>query len=153
MLSVKDFNPFYHTEVGQYQQHEFKLELLPEADKSLEEMVEELPSEIEVFSFPFDDDLFIPIKVREHQMPSEEVVSKEIASTGRFHFIVGCFSDRQNAENLVIKLKSIGLSAIIAGEVNGLTRVSAGRVNSETELQELMNKVTSLGYSGWVLKN
>lgn len=156
MLSIKDFNPFYHSADGKYNSHELKLEELPAADKSLEEMVAELPSDIEVLSFPFDDDMYIPVKVKENvntnsDNPSDHTI--DAVSYGNVHFIVGCFGNTTNAENLVKKLSAIGFNAAIAGEVNGLTRVSAGSAQSEVALQEIIRKAQSLGYSGWVLKN
>lgn len=156
MLSIKDFNPFYHSTEGKYNSHELKLQELPVADKSLEEMVAELPSDIEVLSFPFDDDMYIPVKVKEatntNSDDSSIGASKDI-TTGNVHLIVGCFGNTTNAENLVKKLSSIGFNASIAGEVNGLTRVSAGSAQSEAALQDLIRKAQSLGYAGWVLKN
>jgi hypothetical protein len=155
MLSVKDFNPFYHSAEGKYQTHQWNLGELPKMDRSLEEMVAELPSDIEVLSFPFDDDMYIPIKVRERVASgsAEPTASDDIQASGNFHFIVGCFGNTTNAENLVKKLSSVGLNASIAGEVNGLTRVSAGNAQSEGALQEVVRKTQALGYTGWVLKN
>jgi hypothetical protein len=157
MISIKDFNPFYTSVEGVYTSNTLKLEELPIPDKSLDEMVNELPSDIEVLSFPFDDDMYIPIKVREKStetnitdIPNE---SPQIGSSSSFHFIVGCFGNSTNAENLVKKLSDMGLDAKIAGEVNGLTRVSAGSASSESALQEVVRKAQSLGFSGWVLKN
>jgi hypothetical protein len=156
MLSIKDFNPFYHSADGKYNSHELKLEELPAADKSLEEMVAELPSDIEVLSFPFDDDMYIPVKVKERVNNNSDFSSAgsdDANTNGNVHFIVGCFGNTTNAENLVKKLSEIGFNAAIAGEVNGLTRVSAGNAQSEADLQEIIRKAQSLGYTGWVLKN
>lgn len=156
MLSIKDFNPFYHSAEGKYNSNELKLEELPAEDNSLEEMVAELPSDINVLSFPFDDDMYIPVKVKENQNENSDDLtsgSTDAVSFGNVHFIVGCFGNTTNAENLVKKLSAIGFNATIAGEVNGLTRVSAGSAQSEIALQEIIRKAQSLGYTGWVLKN
>lgn len=154
MLSIKDFNPFYHSVEGKYESKELTLKDLPTADKSLEEMVDELPSDIEVLSFPFDDDMYVPIRVREMNVTSDSdrMISNPAVSES-FYFIVGCFGNTSNAENLVKKLSASGLNASLAGEVNGLTRVSAGSAHSEAALQEIVRKAQSLGYTGWVLKN
>jgi cell division protein FtsN len=48
-------------------------------------------------------------------------------------------------------LVSEGFSAFIVDEVNGLSRVSIGNVNSKAEAQELSSKAKSLGYTGWIL--
>lgn len=155
MLSVKDFNPFYHSAEGKYDSKQLKLSQLPEKEQSLEEMVAELPSDITVLSFPFDDDMYIPVKVKDAaDVPSSsENVTSNDSFTGSFHFIVGCFGNNSNAENLVKKLNSEGFKAGIVGEVNGLTRVSAGSAGNETAIQEVMKQAQSLGYTGWVLKN
>jgi len=156
MLSIKDFNPFYNSAEGKYSEQIFIVEKKEAPEETLEEMVSKLPSDVEVFSYPFDGDLYIPVKI--HGEPtiviSEPIDATEIAvstPTGNYNIIVGCFGNSNNAKNLVEKLKSEGFSAFIVDEVNGLSRVSIGNVNSTNAAIELSSKAKSLGYSGWVL--
>ena len=68
------------------------------------------------------------------------------------HYIVGCFSDKTNADNLVLKLKSSGLMAKIVDNHNGLHRVSAGGAITTEGLNSIKMTANSLGLSGWILK-
>jgi hypothetical protein len=155
MLSIKDFNPFYNSAEGKYAQQRFEFVKDEAPAETLEEMVSKLPSDVAVFSYPFDADLYIPVKI--HGESTIEVTAVEPVETivikpeGNFNIIVGCFGDANNAKNLVSKLVSEGFSAFIVDEVNGLSRVSIGNVNSNAEAQELSSKAKSLGYTGWIL--
>lgn len=155
MISFKDFNPFYKSGKAVYSQKEWDVTGFPEAEQTLEEMLADLPEDVSVYSYPFADDLYIPLRVRENTSEEPKVeVSAPISSDqrGAFSYIVGCFGDRKNAENLVAKLRSEGFSASIAGEAAGLSRVSAGSSSTESEMNELIAKAKSMGYTGWVLK-
>ena len=68
------------------------------------------------------------------------------------HLIIGCFGNKENATNLVSKLKSEGMNAIIVDISGGLHRVSAGAAISDESLQSIRTKAEGLGYQGWVLK-
>jgi hypothetical protein len=155
MLSIKDFNPFYNSAEGKYAQQRFEVVQDETPLETLEEMVSKLPADVAVFSYPFDADLYIPVKIYGESInevtvvePVETIVTKP---AGNFNIIVGCFGDINNAKNLVSKLVSEGFSAFIVDEVNGLSRVSIGNVNSNAEAQELSSKAKSLGYTGWIL--
>jgi hypothetical protein len=155
MISIKDFNPFYHSSDGVYETKELKLEQLPDHGTTLEESVQQLPADVDVYSFQFDEDTYMPVKVRTQpeNTPSPE---GEKSSTGTFtagmHYIVGCFGSETNAVNLVNKLRANGLDAQIVGMANGLSRVSAGSAFSEEAMQQLVARTKSLGFEGWVLK-
>ena len=155
MLSIKDFNPFYNSAEGKYSQQRFEVVQDEAPAETLEEMVSKLPSDVAVFSYPFDADLYIPVKIYGESTNEETVVDPlETIVTkpaGNFNIIVGCFGDANNAKNLVSKLVSEGFSAFIVDEVNGLSRVSIGNVNSNAEAQELSSKAKSIGYTGWIL--
>ena len=68
------------------------------------------------------------------------------------NFIVGCFSDKTNATNMVLKLKNAGLDARILDLNNGLHRVTAGSAVSVESLQSIKSQVEGLGLVGWTLK-
>ena len=68
------------------------------------------------------------------------------------NYIVGCFASKENADNLVAKLKANGLPAFIVDEYHGLHRVSAGAALSLEKLAEIREEAESLGFTGWILK-
>lgn len=156
MLSIKDFNPFYNSAEGTYSKFILEVDKKEAPEETLEEMVSKLPADVEVFSYPFDGDIYIPIKIHEDSpivSNEPEIVTEVVEATpkGNYNIIVGCFGDTNNAKNLVEKLKSEGFNAFIVDEVNGLSRVSIGNVNSNNAAIELSSKAKSLGYSGWIL--
>jgi hypothetical protein len=156
MISVKDFNPFYHSEEGIYeQQDQLKIGTV-KAEKTLEEQVADLPEDVEVFSYKFDSDLYIPVGVPKHSTVisvQENETAAEIDQTfASFQYIVGCFGSESNANNLVANLKAQGIDAFIYDESNGLKRISAGGATSEAALQDLITEVKAKGFDGWVLK-
>jgi cell division septation protein DedD len=72
--------------------------------------------------------------------------------TAAFDFVVGCFSNLQNAQNLVLKLKRDGFAARLIQ--NGpLTKVSAGAAQNLSELQQIQQQAAARGLQGWVLNN
>lgn len=161
MLSIMDFNPFYKSEAGVYTQVSNDLKGLDPSDESIEETVSRIPEDVEVFSYSFDDDLYIPVRIKSQKTHDNAnadghqgvtTATSSVTNHGKFKVIVGCFGDASNAENLVKKLRSEGFDASIAGVAGGLTRVSAGTADSQEQLQALNALVATKGYSGWVLK-
>ena len=76
----------------------------------------------------------------------------EVTAPAAYDFIVGCFSNLQNAQNLQLKLKRDGFAARLIQ--NGpLTKVSAGAAQNLSELQQLQQQAAARGLQGWVLNN
>jgi len=158
VISLQDFNPF-----KQKIQETYIAPTLISTDKikeatteKLSDKVEELSVDIDVYTYKFDEDFFVPVKVKSKSQAPEKTqasnTSNEVISIEAVHLIVGCFSDKGNAENLVEKLKSQGLMAKIVDVQNGLHRVSAGGAISVEGLNDIKMKATNLGLSGWILK-
>ncbi len=157
IVSFQDFNPFYKVEQFVYQQEEdnflFTLEKEP---NSIKEEIEGLPKEISVYSFKYDEDLFIPVAIeKESTVESNSVQEAKDShnfSPESMNYIVGCFSHKTNADNLVTKLRNQGLASRIVDFNNGLYRVSAGSAISIEELNKIKLSANSLGLKGWTLK-
>ena len=159
MISFQDFNPFHKTELVQYQKESSNLIIKESESKStLSEQVEELPQDVTVYSYKYDDELYIPVHVNEkiEEVESQEIVptisSQESFSAQEMNYIVGCFGDKTNAVNLVEKLNSEGLDARIVDFNNGLHRVSAGSAISMEQINQIKSSVNALGLKGWTLK-
>lgn len=158
VISLRDFNPFKQKIQKKYQAPTQILtkEVKVENQQSLSDKIDELSNEVDVYTYKFDEDFFVPVKVKspELEKQSDEVSnnSDENFSVENVHYIVGCFSDKTNADNLVQKLKSQGLMAKIVDIHNGLHRVSAGGAVSVEGLNNIKMTTTSLGLSGWILK-
>ncbi len=157
MLSIKDFNPFYKSQEGTYEKEELDKLEKRETYTSLEESVANLPSDVTVYSYQYDEDLYIPVRLPATSNGSAqelETVSLPNADQSALacQFIVGCFGREENANNLVSALKTEGIDAYVYDESNGLKRISAGGSATEAGLQTLISNVEAKGFDGWVLK-
>jgi hypothetical protein len=157
MISVKDFNPFYKSQEGTYVKNVLENPVKKQAYTTLEESISQLPSDVTVYSFEFDEDLYIPVRIdrgsntTEETVPVEAPLSADQTDLG-YQFIVGCFGSDENANNLVAVLKAQGIDAYIYDESNGLKRISAGGSDSEAGLQSLIQETRAKGFNGWILK-
>jgi cell division protein FtsN len=89
------------------------------------------------------------------QIPAEKSMAPTptpLATAAAYDFIVGCFSNLQNAQTLQLKLQRDGFAARLIQ--NGpLTKVSAGAAQNLTELQQIQQQAAARGLQGWVLNN
>lgn len=160
MISLKDFNPFYHSQEGIYKRTTLSLEVTKEEYISLEQQLEGLAEDVQVYSYQYDEDLYIPIRIdrdaapMNQPQPQEEKTPEPVQQTsGGFDFIVGCFGSQENADKLVENLRSKGFEAYVVDVKNGLRRISAGNVGSKSQLQSLIENAKSQGFDGWVLNH
>jgi hypothetical protein len=157
VISMHDFNPFKQ----KVQEHftfpsSIKTEENTEIKREeLASKINELSSDAAAYSYKFDEDLFVPVKVNSNATFDKEerptISVEEPVSVNTKHYIVGCFSDKNNAENLVVNLKASGLMAKIVDKNNGLYRVSAGGAMSTEGLNDIKMSANSLGLAGWTL--
>lgn len=153
VISIRDFNPFYQQEEGSYQSTLPEEIIIGEKQITLEDEITDLPEELDVYTYAYDDDFTIPVEItasgEEVAAPDESIPAIQANS---MHFIVGCFADMENATNLVSKLRSEGFDAQIVDVKNGLHRVSAGGALSIELLNTVRTTASSAGYQGWILK-
>ncbi len=171
VLSIRDFNTFYKAEEGSYIKSNFihsKLE--KDIDKSLEEQTKVLPSDVFVYSYSFDGEP-IHVRLKENttgqpeyspeitESPIVDVSQKievvnrpkiAVSKSGSFHFIVGSFSNEENAKAVIDELKSKGFEAYLV-EDKGLFKVSSGNTSTSKEMKSISEKSKASGYSGWTL--
>jgi len=160
MISFKDFNPFNKTAQATYSMDKLKIATKRNSTPvSLNEQLEAIQNEYSTYQYNFSDDLFLTVKISESvsEQPigiekRETVSTAKISSKNGYNYIVGCFSNQENAKNLVSKLNSEGLNALIVDVKNGLHRVSAGTTASQDEFAKIISIAESKGYQGWVLK-
>lgn len=165
LISFHDFNPFKKQEQAKYNKHSVKhlIPLQKEHSLTLKEQLESIESNEDTYSYNLSDETYILVKVdksspdiavstaddQRNEISSSTVVP---TSSKALNYIVGCFSEDSNAENLVKELQSKGFNASIKDVSGGLTRVTIGSANSQGELNELISKATAAGFNGWVLK-
>lgn len=151
IISFNDFNPFHSSSDGSYEKKELTKEIsVLKTDKSsLEDEIEKLDANKKNYPYKFDDDTYIQVEIPENieGVPG----NTETFTANGMNYIVGCFGEITNAENLVAKLKANGLEGRIYDTKNGLHRVTAGSALSIDSYQEIKAQADGLGLSGWKL--
>jgi hypothetical protein len=154
VISINDFNPFKKRGEARFQPSKIKeIQVLPKSEAPLTEKIEEISTNVDVYTYKFDEDFFVPVAIKEPKTLNEPNGPQENFEVENVHYIVGCFASKENANNLVERLKTVGLEARIVDVHNGLHRVSAGGAISEEGLQHIKMTASSISLSGWVLKN
>lgn len=165
VISYKDFNPFHQTSKGVYAERELSGEWVSTENirGTLDDELVAVEGTAEVYPFKFTEDTYIQVALTANDTetvetpenidsePDVELVQESFEANAN-HYIVGCFGNKTNADNLVAKLKANGMDARIVDFHNGLHRVSAGGAVSEEAYQTIKLKADSLGLSGWRLK-
>jgi cell division septation protein DedD len=165
VLSIYDFNPFRVQNEAKYERPSNVADqiVLPlDKEATLEEKIESLPADVSVYTYKYDDELYIPVALLDDTGLTEKEANNNTTAPieeyesnfepNAMHYIVGCFGVKTNATNFVAKLRSEGLDAKIVDVENGLHRVAAGSAISLEELNKIKADVSSLGHSGWTLK-
>jgi hypothetical protein len=178
LVTFRDFNPASPQQKGNYNPKTIDFSLpIVEQRESIETMSNNLSLEVDVFAFYYQNDIIIPVRIREEikeelikettnkptgvvpspkkfvVKPIESETKKEpLLVSSNKHLIVGCFSTVDNANKLVTKLKSKGFDAYIVDEVNGLHRVSALNSSNDSSLLSTTKRLNALQISTWILK-
>ncbi len=169
VVSLSDFNPFHSSKPGTY--------TLPETNYSFpkresKKQLQNLPHNVETFSYEMDEDTYVPVSLKnkalaeqvvneETEVKQPEVVvepPKKVVEQPKVNpapttpkggqIIVGSYSDKKNAEDLIKLLESNGMTGQII-ERDGKIRVTAGNASQFSQLEP---KLKALGISPWVLK-
>jgi len=157
LISYKDFNPFYKKEIGDYSQQKMATQQNEVLEKNVFESQIITSKNHRVGLYKFDEGINIPIRIEEKKIVKEildfkiENFQNKISSTISFEYIIGCFSNKNNALALITKLKKEGFSAKNAGG-SPLVRVSIGSAESDLQMQTIIQKANEKGYKGWILK-
>lgn len=157
IISFNDFNPFHESSEALYIKKEFKKDLTIEKleKETLEDEISDLDPDKKNYTYQFDTETYIDVDLPESEtsITVEPVVENQNNfDVQKMNYIVGCFGDKANADNLVAKLNSNGLNARIYDNKNGLHRVTAGSAISIDAYYEIKSKADSMGLSGWKLK-
>lgn len=158
MISVHDFNPFHEYSKAKYNPttKPFKITEKQRIDNSLQENIETLPSDVNSYTFKYDEDCYINVKLSSNSDAKEKFNSAEqnktVVQVNSLQYIVGCFNDKTNAENLVDQLNRKGFDARIYDIKNGLHRITAGSALSEEAMTDIVAKANAMSINGWILK-
>ncbi|MNU76594.1 hypothetical protein D3C71_661500 [compost metagenome] len=169
VISLSDFNPFHSGKPGTYKAPESNYRF---SERKSKKQLENLPKNVETFSYEMDEDTYVPVSlkkkkttiaskeenpvekanpapIKETSKPIEPVKTPVVASASSGgQIIVGSYSSKKNAEELIQLLSSNGISGQIV-EKDGKIRVTAG---SAAQFKQLEPKLKSLGIAPWILK-
>lgn len=157
LISYKDFNPFYKKELGAYSQQKITTQQYEVLEKNIFENQITTSKNHRIGLYKFDEGINIPIRIEEKKIVKEildikiKTIQNKILSTNAFEYIIGCFSNKNNALALISKLKKEGFNAQLAGG-SPLVRVSIGSADSDLQMQTIIQKANEKGYKGWILK-
>jgi len=153
LFSTSDFNPLHQQVRPAYKKASLRLRSsLPKSTSNLDFKLEESPR-LETYEWQ-------PGYAFRVQIPAAPTATSTSTSTAptaatadaAYDYIVGCFSNLQNAQNLQRKLQRDGFGARLIQ--NGpLTKVSAGAAQNLTELQQIQQQAAARGLQCWVLNN
>ena len=170
VISLSDFNPFHSNKPGTYVAPETNYNFPKSESKK---QLQNLPKNVETFSYEMDEDTYVPVSLKKQkkqpvvEQAKPEILQAEVLETPKKkveqpktypvasvvipkggQIIVGSYSDKKNAEDLIKLLESKGMTGQIM-EKDGKIRVTAGNASQYAELEP---KLKALGISPWVLK-
>lgn len=157
VISLRDFNPFKERVEAKYtgSKNPIVVETF-EQESALDETLESIPEDVAVGSFKLSESKYLLVDLSEdmevQQIDVNEESPEEVIEPQPLNYIVGCFSQKSNADNLVQTLKEQGFDAYEVDFHNGLHRISAGGAMSEEALNSIVSKAKASGYQGWILK-
>lgn len=163
LISHRDFNPFYKQQKGSYKKAALALTNESQA-KTFEQKLTQEPDSY-FANFQLDSNLAFTVKM-ERKLESDPIPENESRSKSEqinlqseysvevknYEYVLGCFANSSNAENLFLKLKAFGFE-VKKSLAGNLIRVSVGATNEIDSLQETISKANNLGFVGWVFKN
>ena len=154
LISYKDFNPFYKKELGAYSQQKIAIQENTLEEKNIFEVQILTSRNHRIGLYKFDEETNIPIRIEAKKIVKEILdvkIENKTSYTNSFEYIIGCFSNKNNALTLISKLKQEGFAAQLAGG-SPLVRVSIGGADSDLQIQTIIQKANEKGYKGWILK-
>ncbi len=166
IISLSDFDPSYEFTNGQYDLEVMSTKRQEVAPiQTIDERIKGLPSQVEVYYYPYDDGMYIPVALNEDRAeeseeipvdnsapepPTVAIEPKKESILGKL--VVGSFSKKANAVELADELQSKGFKSEYMALSNGMWRVSAGKVQNEQERLDLTSQVKAIGLEAWLLK-
>lgn len=171
VFAFQDFNPFHSENTALYKSKEltYQLDTAVVKPMSVKEQTATLSEDVAVWSYPFDENLYMPVRIHEPKTaqaaPAEKtaipvaetiqpVKAATSVATGNYHLIANCFGSEANAQKFVEYLRSKGFDAYIVDINKGLHRVSAGKAANAATLQSTQEKLDQLRIEGsWILKS
>ena len=156
-IESSDFNPFNNFKaISTYQNRDNSSLLEPtEKEASFESMIADLPENVKIYHYKFDEELYIPVKLDEKGISgTEKTNSSEIfeSKSAPIQLIAGCFSIKKNARTLIDDLSKFGYSAYILDKNKGLYRVATNGFKSMIEAKKAKKILQSKDIQTWVLK-
>jgi nucleoid DNA-binding protein len=156
LFSSSDFNPLHRQDAPGYVKANLKLDLASEAPFTNAPLAFQKGTytSFETYEWQPGFNFVVKVPAAPVTLASAETNPTTPAANApaAFDYIVGCFSNLQNAQNLQLKLQRDGFSARLIQ--NGpLTKVSAGAAQNLSELQQIQQKAAARGLQGWVLNN
>ncbi|MBI2257639.1 MAG: HU-CCDC81 and SPOR domain-containing protein [Flavobacteriia bacterium] len=152
VLPINELNPFYEKKNSVYKKN--TQAVLNEIQKikiedTFEKDLSTLSNETRFYSYPLSENFYIPVKINEKADLNTKNKDKKLNNSikeNRFKFVLGSFSNKINADNLLSILNKKNFSVQIQS-YQSFYRVIVDETSKETK-----NELINLGYSPWKLK-
>lgn len=153
VIYSEDFNPFNNNDEPRYikglEKDPLNAEKVVITDE-LEKITSHLTANSgEVFSYPIDDDFYVAVRYNKTAGKRADGQSKNKLG---YHLIVGCFSEKTNADGMIEKLNKLGWQGEIIDQHEGLYRVAATSSQDKNVILKKRSQIEKDGLSSWVLK-
>ena len=162
MISIHDLNPFHKANKINY----IKIPLKSQKDKltvthsSIDEQFKQADLQSDYWHYQYDEETSFTVRKEQQVLPENNIEPNTnnadneqepiVLNPVTYNCIAGCFSNRNNANILVSKLKSKGYDASILPGGN-LYRVSIGGGFSQEAVTLLKSKAIQEGLNVWIL--
>lgn len=156
LFSTTDFNPLHKQEAPAYQKTKLQLPSLKISPASKLTFDPAPQTKFDTYEWLPGHHIRVRIPAIEVQKEEAQLIviqqdQPQIStSAAAYDFIVGCFSNMQNAQNLLRKLQRDGFAARLI-ESGALTKVSLGAAQNLNELHSIQQQAAARGLQGWVL--
>jgi hypothetical protein len=141
IITLSDFNPFHEVKKVE-SKNKSALKVKIDIAQKTEKIIVESNS-ISVTSNIVKEDTIDRVNLNQ---------PKVILDKGNFDLIVGSFNSKENAENFVAKLRSLGYENPTISSVNTMYRVSAGTTKNVQALQPIATSLNEIGIETWILR-
>jgi hypothetical protein len=161
VLSTKDFNPFYKSGEGVYQKKGYSFSLKKEKeDLTLQEAVNSIPNDVNVYFFKFSDDLYIPVKV-DRNIKEKQTVQTEITPIKKIiPAVPKAVIQQEEVAKVIPKVIEKPVAVIVEkvkipidtkAETTGSMHFIVGCFSTEENAKVFMEELKSKGLSGTIL--
>lgn len=162
VLSINDFNPAYKALEGTYKKEEFgKIKFVTESEPSLEKNISSLPGDVHTYSYAFDEDTYLPVRISNEVKEEKQTVVEEAAVEIEAPVVEKVIEPKKTAKVLVEKQEKVVITATVKKTAKPAfveTKQKnfdfiVGSFSTEEHAQLMIEKLKSKGLSAYLIQD